>query len=38
MAQASQLSGMRGAMPAGLVSGQEEEDVLAYLAAIVQQP
>jgi mono/diheme cytochrome c family protein len=27
-----------GAMPAGLVSGQEEEDVLAYLATILQRP
>jgi mono/diheme cytochrome c family protein len=28
----------RGAMPAGLVSGQEEADVIAYVVSIGQQP
>jgi cytochrome c551 len=34
----AQIDNGGGAMPAGLVSGQEEEDVLAYLATILQQP
>jgi cytochrome c551 len=32
----AQIDNGGGAMPAGLVSGQEEEDVLAYLATILQ--
>jgi len=34
----AQIDNGGGAMPAGLVSGQDEEDVLAYLATIIQQP
>jgi mono/diheme cytochrome c family protein len=34
----AQIDNGGGAMPAGLVSGQEEEDVLAYLATILQRP
>ena len=34
----AQIDNGGGTMPAGLVSGQEEEDVLAYLATILQQP
>ena len=33
-----QIDNGGGTMPAGIVSGQEEEDVLAYLATILQQP
>jgi mono/diheme cytochrome c family protein len=32
----AQIDNGGGTMPAGLVSGQEEEDVLAYLATILQ--
>jgi mono/diheme cytochrome c family protein len=32
----AQIENGGGAMPAGLVSGQEEQDVLAYLATILQ--
>jgi mono/diheme cytochrome c family protein len=32
----AQIDNGGGAMPAGLVSGQDEEDVLAYLATILQ--
>jgi len=34
----AQIDDGGGTMPAGLVSGQEQEDVLAYLATILQQP
>jgi mono/diheme cytochrome c family protein len=34
----AQIDNGGGAMPAGLVSGQEEEDVLAYLSTILRQP
>jgi cytochrome c551 len=33
----AQIDSGGGTMPAGLVSGQEEEDVLAYLATILQR-
>jgi mono/diheme cytochrome c family protein len=33
----AQIDGGGGTMPAGLVSGGEEEDVLAYVASIVAQ-
>jgi mono/diheme cytochrome c family protein len=33
----AQIDGGGGAMPGGLVSGGEEEDVLAYVASIVAQ-
>jgi mono/diheme cytochrome c family protein len=33
----AQIDGGGGTMPAGLVSGRDEEDVLAYVASIVAQ-
>ena len=38
VAAKAQIDNGGGTMPAGLVSGQDEEDVLAYLATILQQP
>ena len=34
----AQIDNGGGAMPAGLVKGQQEEDVLAYLAGILKSP
>jgi len=34
----AQIDNGGGGMPAGLVQGRDEEDVLAYLATLVEQP